>query len=265
MRHVRMLFIGGSAFACGYALAHPEETLILARKIGLGEEFTAALHRPYLAQPKTAEGQWLYEETLKWEMRRGEILHQIPVTDLLAVMLDSRGCKVLFQTEVMSIQKQEDGWLVDIWNADGQTQVYADCVVETESFTKSRLPEGFPQDCVPEKYAFCAPMVLDKGAEFKEVEGEIFLHGAARNEIIWYLPLPDEFEDDMLKIRPYLHKRYETFRGKYPMTMGAEGGCVAAIYNKPISVPLDQNYFFCPSASFDHLMEAFEQGVLFHV
>ena len=77
----RTLVLGGTAFALGYALAHPGETLVLERGIHLGAEFALTGDPDRPGTPATPSGRALEEGLRQAGILSGDHLECPPLAD----------------------------------------------------------------------------------------------------------------------------------------------------------------------------------------
>lgn len=111
----RTLVLGGTAFALGYALAHPGETLVLERGIHLGAEFALTGDPDRPGTPATPSGRALEEGLRQAGILSGDRLECPPLADYLSVFFAERGGRSFMNAELADVRRTKDGWQVEVY------------------------------------------------------------------------------------------------------------------------------------------------------
>lgn len=254
----KTLVLGGSAFACGLALAHPEEVLVLERGIHLVPEFALAYDPLGPGQPKTDLGRSICGELAGCGILSGGKLHHPPLADFFTDLMSRRGCHLLLNAETTEIERVEDGFRVTVCATDGLSSFTAAKVIDT-------TPEGWRgagRDAVRAK-ALTATLQgkLPDGKEELREPGLVIRKGVFADEWLLRVELPAaaDWHDARLK----LHAAWEALKPRCPgLKLAAEAGALACMYGaERISRPGPEGIVWSPGAQFGALMTALEEGL----
>jgi len=254
----RTLVLGGSAFACGLALAHPEEVLVLERGIHLAPEFALAYDPPDAGTPKTDIGRGVCVDLEGCGILSGGKLHHPPLADYFTDLMTRRGCSLLLNAETTEIERVKDGFRVTVCATDGLSFFTVGKVIDT-------TPEGWRgagRDAVRAK-ALTATLqgkLPDGEAELRTL-GAVIRKGVFPDEWLLRVELPAaaDWHDARLK----LHAAWEALKPRCPqLKLAAEAGALACTYGgERIRRPGANGIVWAPGAQFENLMAALEEGL----
>ena len=108
------LILGGGAFALGYALAHPEETIVLERGIHLGADFALTGEPETLGLATTPFGQRLSDKLSVAGIAHDGRLELPPLADCLSSFFIAEGGRAFLCGEVVAAARTKEGWRVRI-------------------------------------------------------------------------------------------------------------------------------------------------------
>lgn len=254
----KTLVLGGSAFACGLALAHPEEVLVIERGIHLVPEFALAYDPLEAGKPKTDLGRHICGDLEGCGILSGGKLHHPPLADTFTDLMTRRGCHLLLNAETTEIERVRGGFHMTVCATDGLSAFTVANVIDT-------TPEGWRgagRSAVRAK-AFTATLQgkLPDGEEELRVPGAVIRKGVFPDEWLLRVELPAaaDWHDARLK----LHATWETLKPRCPgLKPVAEAGALACTYGgERISRSGANGIAWVPGAQFGDLMTALEEGL----
>lgn len=107
--------VGGGAFALGYALAHPKETLVLERGIHLAADFACTCGPVEPGVPKTALGRELRDGLESCGILRDGKLELPPLADYMGAFFADHGGRAFTNVELTGIEKVSHGYRITIY------------------------------------------------------------------------------------------------------------------------------------------------------
>ena len=107
----KTLVLGGGAFAMGYALAHPRETLILERGIHLGLDYAGTTGPVVPGTPTTDIGRELVAKMSEAGILKDGVMELPPLADFLAVFFMDHGGQAFMNADLVDLKKTPDGYL----------------------------------------------------------------------------------------------------------------------------------------------------------
>ena len=105
----KTLVLGGGAFALGYALAHPKETLVLERGIHLGLDYAGTTGPVVPGTPTTEIGRELVAKMTEAQILRDGVMELPPLADFLAVFFADHGGQAFMNADLVDLKKLSDG------------------------------------------------------------------------------------------------------------------------------------------------------------
>ncbi len=258
----KTLVLGGSAFACGLALAHPEEVLVLERGLHLVPEFALAYDPIEPGKPKTDLGRSLCGELEGYGILSGGKLHHPPLADYFTDLMTRRGGHLFLNAETTEIERVPDGFRVTVCATDGLSSFTAEKVIDT-------TPEGWRgtgRSAVRAK-ALTATLQgkLPAGEAELRAPGAVIRKGVFPDEWLLRVDLPAaaDWHDARLK----LHAAWEALKPRCPgLKLAAEAGALARTYGgERIRRPGADGIAWVPGAQFGDLMKALEEGLAWNL
>ena len=110
----KTLVLGGGAFAMGYALAHPKETLVLERGIHLGLDYAGTTGPVAPGAPTTEIGRELVAKMTEAQILRDGVMELPPLADFLAVFFADHGGQAFMNADLVDLKKLSDGYRLSI-------------------------------------------------------------------------------------------------------------------------------------------------------
>lgn len=230
----KTLVLGGGAFALGYALAHPGETLVLERGIHLAADFACTCGPFEPGEPTTALGRELVEGLATCGILSDGKLELPPLADYMSVFFADHGGRAFLNAELAALEKTSRGYRVRICGggADGFSEFAVGNVLDTTDV-------GF------------------RNAGADALVGKRF--GGIGPDGYFTVDLPADA--DWHAARLALYKAWEA-AGKKPEQLLAEVNALKCIYGKGrIARRQKEGYGWTPSAQFPTLLAAFEEGL----
>ena len=253
----KTLLLGGSAFACGLALAHPEEVFVLERGIHLVPEFALAYDPLEPGKPKTDLGRRICGDLEGCGILSGGKLHHPPLADYFADLMTRRGCNLFLNAETMEIEQVRGGFRVTVCATDGLSSFTVADVIDT-------TPEGWRdtgRSAVRAK-ALTATLQgkLPDGKEELRTTGAALRKGVFSDE--WLLRVELPAATDWHNARLKLHAEWDALKPHCPgLKLAAEAGALACTYGGERIKRLGANGIaWVPGAQFSDLMTALEEG-----
>jgi len=254
----KTLVLGGSAFACGLALAHPEEVIVLERGIHLVPEFALTYDPLEAGTPETDIGRYICGELESCGILSSSKLHHPPLADYFTDFMTQRGCNLFLNAETTEIERVREGYRVTVCATDGLSSFTADNVIDTtpegwrgigrsevraKSFTatlQGKLPDGKDELCVP---------------------GAVISRGVFPDEWLFRVELPagEEWHGARLK----LHDVWDSLKSQCPeLKPMAEAGALACSYgDERITRAAANGITWVPGAQFKNVFTALEEGL----
>lgn len=229
----KTLLLGGGAFALGYALAHPGETLVLERGIHLAADFACTCGPFEPGEPKTALGRELLAELKKCGILADGLLELPPLADFMSVFFADHGGKAFLNAELAALEKLSRGYRVKIYGggADGLSAFTVGMVFDT---TDVGFRNGGADALVGKRFGGIGP------------DG--------------YFTVDLPADADWHAARLALYKAWEA-TGKKPEELLAEVNALKCLYAKGRIVRRQKDgYDWVPSAQFPTFIAAFEEG-----
>ncbi len=254
--------LGGSAFACGLALAYPENIFVLERGIHLVPEFALAYDPLEPGKPKTDLGRHICSDLEACAILSGGKLHHPPLADYCTDLMVRRGCHLLLNAETMEIERVRGGFRVTVCATDGLSSFTAANVIDT-------TPEGWRGAGRPavRLKALTATLqgTLPDGKEELRTTGAIIRKGVFPDEWLLRVELPAAADWHDARLR--LHAAWEVLKPRCPeLNLVAEAGAFACAYgNERICRSGSNGVVWVPGAQFGDLMTALEEGAAWNL
>ena len=241
--HYSTIIVGATAFGLGYATRDVNDTLVLEKTSLIGSEFIDSLHMQ--------SGDWvptsIFGKSLKKECIERNILSnngriRTPaLASLLFQYVQQNSIQVLFLTEIINIEKKEQGYVLTIYNNSGFQTITADLVIDTTSNAQIS----------PDMEVYIVS---------KSINAILHSEGHFENETILRYPL--EIIDDWITARHKLHMYWQNRPQKMkdltlsyiPFTFDYQVAEPGPYFVKP-------DMYWIPSNSYCNLLEAFETGL----
>lgn len=210
----------------------------------LGAEFIAGMNlKPYGGEPLSAGTQDFFEECRAAGVAGAQgRLHLPAVQAILARRLTGAGAQVRLYTRAVNILPLEEGFLVELFDAQGFGQVLAERVIDTRADGGGRP-------------SLCASLGRLEGAEPPDPE---WLMGAIEGEYVLKLPLPVGTSWPEARERLHAYWMEHAPRG---WQMAAVAPCFVYDYEKSAIYREESGVLRCVSASFEDLFAAWEGGL----
>jgi len=110
----KTLVLGGGAFALGYALAHPKETLVLERGIHLGLDYAGTTGPVAPGTPTTDLGRELVAKMAEAQILKDGVMELPPLADFLSVFFRDHGGKAFLNADLVDLERHPDGYRVSV-------------------------------------------------------------------------------------------------------------------------------------------------------
>lgn len=233
-RKSKTIVFGGSAFALGFALAHPEDVLVLERGMHLAPEFACTCGQTVAGVAKTPLGRELLARLAESHILVDGVLELPPLADFLSVFFADHGGKAFMNVELAAVEKAFGGWNLRTYGVgDGFLDFSAGRFLDTTDTGWREL-----------------------GAV--AVTGKRF--GGIAKDGYFTVDLPPDA--DWRTARLALYDAWEK-TGKTPDELLAEVNAMRCMYGGGRIVRrMKAGYAWVPSAQFPTLVEAFEEGLL---
>ena len=229
----KTLILGGSAFALGYALSHPNETVVLERGILLAPEFSATGDYAAPGAARSPLGRELLAAIEKNGLLRDGKVELPPLADFLSEFFASHGGRAFLNAELVSVETPRRGSF--------RLGIFGSAYTGVRTFSVERFfdttPTGwrdFGADAVKAKF-FRA--ITDRGAFAAEVSSDADWHRA----------------------RIALHEEFAR-RGDGARILAEANGFGYAYGGAKVERKTSAGFVWKPSAQYRTLLDAFEEG-----
>ncbi len=263
MRCFKTLIIGATALGIGKACTlNSEDTLVVDSSIICAHEFTACYKAGKInpKAPLSNAGKELLGKMQECNLIEDENISVPSVSGILAVMLLNSNSQVMFMTEVTNIEKTDKGFNVTLFSADGFTTVFAENIIDTTAKgTCHSLGEGLPYTM-----EYTAIVTKIRNTEINssgEYLGAVLKRCRFEGEYIFSITVSEE---DFISAREALHNLWQKCVEKYLPDFELDMTAHEFRYSLPKSycASVDEGFLFCPSASYNDILSAFEGGAL---
>jgi hypothetical protein len=229
----KTLILGGSAFALGYALAHPEDTVVLERGILLAPEFSATGDYAAPGAARSPLGRKLLAALEKCGLLRDGKVELPPLADFLSEFFASHGGRAFLNAELVSVETPHRGSF--------RLGIFGSAYTGVRTFSVERFfdttPTGWRDlgaDAVKAKF-FRA--ITDRGAFAAEVSSDADWHRA----------------------RLALHEEFAR-RGDGASILAEANGFEYSYGGAKVERKTSAGFVWKPSAQYSTLLDAFEEG-----
>ena len=254
----KTLVLGGTAFACGVACAHPDSVIVLERGIHLAPEFALTNEHPEAGQPEMAAGRDLCGKLAACGLLNKGRLRQAALPDFLANYLTGCGCPLLLAAELASCEKSPQGFRVTLCGIDGLSSLTVARILDTtaEGWQESGRDSLASQSISARlrgRLPASLPTLAESGASLRE--------GDAPDEIVLRVALPASASWHEARLR--LHAVWNSVRASLPgLSLAAESPELARSYRSGAIRRTGKNGItWIPSAQFGNFVTAFEKGM----
>lgn len=262
---VNVLVIGATLAGIGIAYAGKERTLIVERTSGPGQEYIGCFHPGERLDEatRTEASKAFRDELVQRNLLSAENrLHVGALTPLLLNRIQRDGLRVLFLTEVISIEQEKDGvYSITLFNASGLRQIRARHIVDTTSMCVS-APGYLPE--IRRKSINAVLHNTDRQANLPVVEdGEAeVVQGRFPAELFLKLRVApaDDWPTARHKLHQYWANRPASF-GSWTMAMVADVFEIGAAEG-PLKLDGHRRVWL-PSCAYSNVLQSFDAGFIF--
>lgn len=106
----KTLVLGGGAFALGYALAHPAETVVLERGIHLAADYGMVGDYAPCGEAASDRGRELRTELARAGLLKDGRLELPPLSDFMAAFFAQKGGLSFMNAELATLARTSEGW-----------------------------------------------------------------------------------------------------------------------------------------------------------
>lgn len=255
-----LIVIGATFAGLGAAYAARDKVLVLESRSQIGYEFIGAYHPGddwEMEKSLSAKGEELRSELVARGILSKEGKVYIPeVLPLIYHRVSQDNLPVLLMTEVIRVEKEDDCYLVEIYNSDGIAQLRAKRVLDTTE-GRSVSPKLRPR--ILKKTINAMLWGGEAGEIVLEEPGVQILSANKKGEAI--LKLDMDCSTNYTEARRRLHE-YWTVKGKeWPgWTIAGMGDCFGLIPEENTR-EISEGHRLLLSCSFSNPLAAFEAGV----
>ena len=226
--------LGGGAFAIGFALAHPQKTIVIERGIYLCADVALTTDFAEVGTPTTPLGHELYDKLSTEGLLADGKVECPPLADFMAAFFVEHGGTALTNTELVDLHKTNDAWKARLYGG-GSTGI---CDMSFANFldTTDVGWRNFGADAIAGK-RFGA--ITDNG--YFAID----------------LPVAADWREARLKLYDSLEQNAKGVK------ILAESSAMKCLYKttERINRMTPLGYRWIPSAQFPTLLNAFEEGM----
>ena len=242
-RRPKTLVLGGGAFALGYALAHPAETVVLERGIHLAADYGMVGDYAAPGEARTPLGRELRTELERGGLLKDGRLELPPLADFMAFFFAKKGGRSFMNAGLATLSRTATGWSGEIYG--GGTEGFV-------SFEVARVLDTTPTGW--------------RNAGSADVAARSF--AGITKDGLFTVQLPPDADPHQARLKLHadaaaagvtllaetnaLGIRYHRMRGVSPRPPGAGPAIVR-------TTPLGTTWV--PSAQFPDIFTAFEEGL----
>ncbi len=255
--------LGATFYGMAAALSEPG-TVIIERSGSIGNDFVASLNEkpPRMLDMKSSLGIDFKQNLEARGLTDGSgAVYSGPSLYVVSDYLKKANTELLLLTEVVGIEKAKDYYILTVYNNEGFSRINARTILDTTA-------TGVLHDCahrvsqskklgVIVKTASSRTAPVPSGSSACEM-----LHNPISGLSILHIPL--DAEDGWVEARKKLHSFWSS---EGLEQSGARIAFVATefAYTLPETMKkIKDEWFWIPSCSFGNLLDAFDQGALFH-
>lgn len=229
----KTLVLGGSAFALGYALAHPEDTVVLERGILLAPEFSATGDYAAPGAARSPLGRELLAALEKCGLLRDGKVELPPLADFLSEFFASHGGCAFLNAELVSVETPRRGSF--------RLGIFGSAYTGVKTFAVERFFDTTPTGW------------RDMGAD--AVKAKVFRAITDRGAFAADLPA----DADWHSARLALHEEFAR-RGGGARILAEANGFKYSYGGAKVERKTSAGFVWKPSAQYRTLLDAFEEG-----
>ena len=229
----KTLILGGSAFALGYALAHPEDTVVLERGILLAPEFSATGDYAAPGAARSPLGRELLAALEKNGLLRDGKVELPPLADFLSEFFASHGGRAFLNAELVSVETPHRGSF--------RLGIFGSAYTGVRTFSVERFFDTTPTGW------------RDLGAD--AVKAKVFRAITDRGAFAAELPA----DADWHRARIALHEEFAR-RGDGARILAEANGFEYSYGGAKVERKTSAGFVWKPSAQYRTLLDAFEEG-----
>ena len=229
----KTLVLGGSAFALGYALAHPEDTVVLERGILLAPEFSATGDYAAPGAARSPLGRELLAALEKNGLLRDGKVELPPLADFLSEFFASHGGRAFLNAELVSVETPHRGSF--------RLGIFGSAYTGVKTFAVERFFDTTPTGW------------RDLGAD--AVKAKVFRAITDRGAFAAELPA----DADWHRARIALHEEFAR-RGDGARILAEANGFEYSYGGAKVERKTSAGFVWKPSAQYRTLLDAFEEG-----
>lgn len=229
----KTLILGGSAFALGYALAHPEETVVLERGILLAPEFSATGDYAEPGAAKSPLGRELLAALEKCGLLRDGKVELPPLADFMSEFFAAHGGRSFLNAELVSVETPRRGSF--------RLGIFGSAYTGVKTFTVDSFLDTTPTGW------------RNLGAD--AVKAKVFRAITDRGTFVAELPA----DADWHRARLALHDEFAR-RGDGAKLLVEANGFEYSYGGAKIERKTSAGFVWKPSAQYSTLLDAFEEG-----
>lgn len=242
------ILLGATFYSAGYAARSKGKCLVIDRRGVVGSDFCACLKSNVPCDTEVD----LVSDFRKKLSELGIIasngrIHIVPCAMELARFYLEKDIDILLETEVMSVEKKEKGFLIRIFNRDGLSEIEADKIIDTEGRYVGKVKRTL------------GAMIVAGTVEPKIPEeiGHI-MRERYDSELLFHIVLDEK--DDMATAREKMRDVVEKTELLGDWQIASVSSDFAWHYDGKTKTTLENGVFSIPSSSFGDIISAMEGG-----
>lgn len=250
MKKYKVLFIGGSAYACAGAIKYKDDAVVLENNIVLAPEFTLSYAKNNVSAPISAFAETFYEKVKEKGLIQNSKIHLMPTADVMAELM--LGKNIYLDSSIINITKEQNLYKVDFWSQGGINTIYAENIIDTTE-------KGY--DNAGEKYIKAQYMcgALNISTEMKGTENCFFVKGAFEDEMYFVCKIPAGA--DYPEARKLFYEEWKKLKRTPDVLLVSEGQKMIYEYERNIDEEIAEKFRWIPSMQFKDIVCALEEGM----
>lgn len=251
MKKYKVLFIGGSAYACAGVVKYGNDAVVLENSIVFASEFTLSYAKNNVSAPALSFSKNFYEKAVQKGLIQNNKIHLMPAADVLAELMLEYKSRVYLDSSIINITKENNLYKVDFWSQGGINTIYAENIIDT---TEKGYNNG--QETYVKAQYMCG--ALNIGTELKATENGFFIKGALEDEMYFVCKVPTGA--DYPKARKTFYEEWKKVKRDSDILLVSEGQKMIYEYEDTVNVEIAEHFRWIPSMQFKDIVCALEEG-----
>lgn len=255
MKHYKAAVFGATVMSAGIAEILQKDAIIIEKSESVATDYASCINTRLakITDTKTEQTAAFRRELEKRNLISAEgKIHVFPLSGICSLYLQKS--TVLLATEIISVSKTADGFLIRLFNIDGFTEITADNIIDT-------TPLGIGE-------AYCPTLEYQKRLNAVIVgsnppESEYLVKGRFEGEYVFSVPF-----ERTIPLSTALNSLCELWEEKVRaefkgFRLASIAPSFAYSFKEHVCRKITDRYLHVPSAACENTGAAFEEGILY--